>query len=104
MTQEELSDIVLPGQAKQESKYENVREKLLQLNKHDIIQNKGVENDLQNLELSIQDKVKNSKVANKENRKSSRIKNINNDEELKKSSFSVGPQKQRYSKLSSERF
>lgn len=87
LTQQELNDIILPEQAKQNPKYENIKQKLLESNKKDLIKNGDGKNALQDLEISVQDKVKNTKVDNKQN---NNIRRINNDidEGLDNSSFS----------------
>lgn len=87
LTQQELNDIILPEQAKQNPKYENIKQKLLESNKKDLIKTGDGKNALQNLEVSVQDKVENTKVANKQD---NNIRRINNDidEELDNSSFS----------------
>lgn len=91
LTQQELNDIILPEQAKQNPKYENIKQKLLESNKKDLIKTGDGKNALQNLEVSVQDKVENTKVANKQN---NNIRRINNDidEELDNSSFSYDNQ------------
>lgn len=86
LTQEELDAIILPEQAKKNPQYKNIREKLLESNKNDLLKNGDDNSALQNLELPIQNKIKNNKVANKKDNKSRRI--VNDMEELDNSSFS----------------
>lgn len=87
LTQEELDVIILPEQAKENPQYKNIREKLLESNRNDLLKNGDDNNALQDLELPIQNKIKNNKVVNKKDNNSSRI--INDMEELDNSSFSL---------------
>lgn len=97
LTQEELDAIILPEQAKKNPEYKNIREKLLESNKNDLVKNGDDNNALQNLELSIQNKIKNNKMANKKDNKSRRI--VNDMEELDNSSFSLDANAKRYEDL-----
>lgn len=80
MTQEELDAIILLEQAKKNPQYKNIREKLLESNRNDLLKNGDDNNALQNLELPIQNKIKNNKVVNKKDNNSGRI--INDNEEF----------------------
>lgn len=86
LTQNELNDIILPEQAKSKPEYKNIKEKLIKSNQKDTKTSAGVINALQNLEIPIQNEIKNNKVADKKHNKYSRI---NEDlGELDNSSFS----------------
>lgn len=80
LTQEELDAIILPEQAKENPQYKNIREKLLESNRNDLLKNGDDNNALQNLELPIQNKIQNNKVVNKKDNNSGRI--INDNEEF----------------------
>ena len=87
LTQNELNDIILPEQAKSKLEYKNIKEKLIKSNQKDTKTSAGVINALQNLEIPIQNEIKNNKVANKKHNKYSRV---NEDVgELDDSSFSL---------------
>lgn len=87
LTQNELNDIILPEQAKSKPEYKNIKEKLIKSNQKDTKTSAGVINALQNLEIPIQNEIKNNKVANKKHNKYSRV---NEDVgELDDSSFSL---------------
>ncbi len=86
LTQNELNDIILPEQAKSKPEYKNIKEKLIKSNQKDTKTSAGVINALQNLEIPIQNEIKNNKVADKKHNKYSRV---NEDlGELDNSSFS----------------
>lgn len=87
LTQDELNDIILPEQAKSKPEYKNIREKLIKSNQKDAIVSVGGKNALQDLEISIQNKIKNNQVVDKKHNKYSRV---NEDlGELDDSSFSL---------------
>lgn len=87
LTQDELNDIILPEQAKSKPEYKNIREKLIKSNQKDTIVSVGGKNALQDLEISIQNEIKNNKVVDKKHNKYSRV---NEDlGELDNSSFSL---------------
>lgn len=87
LTQDELNDIMLPEQAKSKPEYKNIREKLIKSNQKDTIVSVGGKNALQDLEISIQNEIKNNKVVDKKHNKYSRV---NEDlGELDNSSFSL---------------
>lgn len=86
LTQNELDDIILPEQAKQNPRYKNIREKLLKSNEHDLIKNGDGKDVIQNMEIPIQNQIKDIKMDNTENHFLRRIKS---DEELDNSSFSL---------------
>lgn len=75
LTQQELDDIILPEQAKLNPKYENIKQRLLESNREDLLKSGDDRNALQNLELSVQDKIKNIEKDNKQNNSIRRIKN-----------------------------
>ena len=82
LTQDELDAIILPEQATKNPSYDNIKDKLMESNRKDLVKG-SVNNALQDLEVPIQNKIKNSKVANKQNDKFRGIR-----EELDNSSFS----------------
>lgn len=86
LTQNELDDIILPEQAKQNPIYKNIREKLLKSNERDLIKNGDGKDVIQNMEIPIQNQIKDIKMDNTENHFLRRIKS---DEELDNSSFSL---------------
>ena len=87
LTQDEQNDIILPEQAKSKPEYKNIREKLIKSNQRDAIVSVGGKNALQDLEISIQNKIKNNQVVDKKHNKYSRV---NEDlGELDDSSFSL---------------
>lgn len=87
LTQDELNDIMLLEQAKSKPEYKNIREKLIKSNQKDTIVSVGGKNALQDLEISIQNEIKNNKVVDKKHNKYSRV---NEDlGELDNSSFSL---------------
>ena len=88
-TQQELDDIILPEQAKNNPKYENIKEKLKEVNKKDHYvegENKNVTKTNKNLS---QNKFKDNSLVNNESSNNSRIKDYYSDEELDNSSFSL---------------
>lgn len=93
LTQDELNDIILPEQAKSKPEYKNIREKLIKSNQRDAIVSVGGKNALQDLEISIQNEIKNNQVVDKKHNKYSRV---NEDlGELDDSSFSLEQHKQK---------
>lgn len=88
-TQQKLDDIILPEQAKNNPKYENIKEELKKVNKKDRYIEGENENVTQtNRDLS-QNKFKDNSLVNNESNNNSRIKDYYGDEELDNSSFSL---------------
>lgn len=103
-TQQELDDIILPEQAKNNPKYENIKEKLKEVNKKDRYvegENRNVTQTNKNLS---QNKFKDNSLANNESSNNSRIKNYYSDEELDNSSFSFDNQGRKLTKQQQEYF
>lgn len=102
LTQDELNDIMLPEQAKSKPEYKNIREKLIKSNQKDTIVSVGGKNALQDLEISIQNEIKNNKVVDKKHNKYSRV---NEDlGELDNSSFSFDNKGRQLTKAQQEYF
>lgn len=102
LTQVELNDIILPEQAKSKPEYKNIREKLIKSNQKDTIVSVGGKNALQDLEISIQNEIKNNKVVDKKHNKYSRV---NEDlGELDNSSFSFDNKGRQLTKAQQEYF
>lgn len=102
LTQDELNDIMLPEQAKSKPEYRNIREKLIKSNQKDTIVSVGGKNALQDLEISIQNEIKNNKVVDKKHNKYSRV---NEDlGELDNSSFSFDNKGRKLTKAQQEYF
>lgn len=81
LTQEELDDIILPVVATINPRYDDIKEKLIESNRKDLYN--GDNNDRQNLEISIQDKIENNKMVDKQ---SNLLGRINKNEEIKENS------------------
>ncbi len=102
LTQDELNDIMLPEQAKSKPEYKNIREKLIKSNQKDTIVSVGGKNALQDLEISIQNEIKNNKVVDKKHNKYSRV---NEDlGELDNSFFSFDNKGRKLTKAQQEYF
>ncbi len=85
LTQEQLDDIILLEQAKQYPNYDNIKERLINSNNNDFYKNRGGDNVLQNIPISIQNQVQSNKMDNKQNSKGRRINYDINDIEAENS-------------------